>query len=195
MGLGTIPNSFGIVYSDWVALAHARKVDPDVVHCSPAFYQIMWNLYLEKLFTDPAEVARIYVEKARLILADPVVEPGLPLGVILLVGLCHLVVARAFDLWSKVKFPQGALLEGAALVFICFFVAQAILASPDRHTVRLPSARGLCRDEPIRGEAANLIVHAAAPACCGTNFRFAGRRARASCAHVPPLRANVAARR
>ena len=76
MGLGTVPNSFGIVYSDWVALAHAQKVDPDVVHCSPAFYQIMWNLYLEKLFTDPAEVARIYIEKARLILADPVVEPG-----------------------------------------------------------------------------------------------------------------------
>ena len=119
-------------YSDWVALAHAQKVDPDVVHCSPAFYQIMWNLYLEKLFTNPAEVARIYFEKARLILCDPVVEPGLPLGIILLVGLCHLVVAGAFDLWSKVGFPQGALLEGAALVFICFFVAQAILASPDR---------------------------------------------------------------
>ena len=132
MGLGTVPNSFGIVYSDWVALAHAQKVDPDVVHCSPAFYQIMWNLYLEKLFTDPAEVARIYIEKARRILADPVVEPGLPLGIILLVGLCHLVVARAFDLWSKVGFPQGALLQGSALVFICFFVAQAILASPDR---------------------------------------------------------------
>jgi hypothetical protein len=48
------------------------------------------------------------------------------------VGLCHLVVARAFNLWSKVGFPQGALLEGAALVFIGFFVAQAILASPDR---------------------------------------------------------------
>lgn len=132
MGLGKVPNSFGIAYSDWVALAHAQKVDPDVVHCSPAFYKIMWNLYLEKLLTDPAEVARIYVEKARLILADPVVEPGLPLGIILLVGFCHLVVARAFDLWAKVGFPQGALLQGAALVFICFFVAQAVLASPDR---------------------------------------------------------------
>ena len=70
---------------------------------------------------NPAEVVRIYVEKARLILSDPVVEPGLPLGIILLVGLCHLVVARAFDLWSKVGFPQGARLQGAALVFICFF--------------------------------------------------------------------------
>ena len=56
----------------------------------------------------------------------------MPLGIILLVGLCHLVVAQAFDLWSKVGFPQGALLQGAALVFIFFFVAQAILASPDR---------------------------------------------------------------
>ena len=132
MGLGKVPNSFGIVYSDWVALAHAQEVDPDVVHCSPAFYEIMWNLYLEKLIADPAEVARIYMEKARLILSDPVVEPGLPLGIIMLVGFCHLVVAWAFDLWSKVGFPQGALLEGATLVFIGFFVAQGILASPDR---------------------------------------------------------------
>ena len=132
MGLGAVPNSFGISYSDWVALADARKVDPDVVHCSPEFYQIMWSLYLEKVFTDPAEVVRIYIEKARLILSDPVLEPGLPLGIILLVGFCHLVVAQGFDLWSKVGFPQGALVQGAALVFICFFVAQAILASPDR---------------------------------------------------------------
>jgi len=132
MGLGVVPNSFGITYSDWAALAAAQKVDPDVVHCSPNFYQIMWNLYLEKVFSDPVEVARIYMEKAQLILFDPVLEPGPPLGLLLLVGLCHFIVAQAFELWTKVRFPQGALIEGAGLVFICFFVAQAILASPDR---------------------------------------------------------------
>ena len=132
MGLGAVPNSFGIHYSDWVALADAQKVDPDVVHCSPAFYEIMWDLYLEKVFTDPAEVARIYFEKAWLILSDPVLDPGPPLAIILFVGLCHFIVAQAFGLWSKVGFPQGALVQGAALVFIGFFVAQAILASPGR---------------------------------------------------------------
>jgi hypothetical protein len=132
MGLGSVPNSFGITYSDWVALAAARQVDPDVVHCSPDFYRIMWGLYLDKLLTDPAEVARIYIEKARLLLSDPVLEPGPPLGIILLVGLCHFLVAKTFNLWSKVGFPQGSLVEGAALVFIGLFVAQGILASPDR---------------------------------------------------------------
>ena len=132
MGLGSVPNSFGITYSDWVALAAAQKVDPDVVHCSPDFYRIMWGLYLDKLLSDPAEVARIYLEKARLLLSDPVLEPGPPLGVILLVGLCHFLVANAFNLWSKVGFPQGSLVEGAALVFIGLFVAQGVLASPAR---------------------------------------------------------------
>lgn len=132
MGLGSVPNAFGIAYSDWVALAAAQKVDPDVVHCSPDFYRIMWGLYLDKLIDNPAEVARIYFEKARLLLSDPVLEPGPPLGVVLLVGLCHFLVAKKFDLWSKVGFPQGSLVEGATLVFIGLFVAQGILASPDR---------------------------------------------------------------
>lgn len=132
MGLGSVPNAFGITYSDWVALAAAQKVDPDVVHCSPDFYRIMWGLYLDKLLTDPAEVARIYFEKARLLLSDPVLEPGPPLGIVLLVGLCHFIVAETFNLWPKVGFPQGSLVEGAALVFIGLFVAQGILASPDR---------------------------------------------------------------
>jgi hypothetical protein len=132
MGLGAVPNSFGISYDDNVALAKAQEVDPDIVHCSPGFFRIMWQLYLETVLSEPAEVARIYIEKAKLILSDPILHPGPPLGVIFLIGLGHFVVATTLGLWRRIRFAPGALLEGAALVFIGLFVAQGILASPAR---------------------------------------------------------------
>jgi hypothetical protein len=132
MGLGAVPNRFGIEYSDWVALANARQVDPEVVLCTPQYYRIMWKLYLETVTEAPQEVARIYLEKARLFLSDPVLEPAPPLGVVLLLGLVHFLAAIAFGAWNRLRFPQGAVLEGAALAFIGLFFAQAILASPAR---------------------------------------------------------------
>ena len=132
MGLGAVPNAFGIAYDDNVALANAQKIDPDVIHCSADFFRIMWRLYLEIVLNEPEEVARIYVEKAKIILSDPIVDPAPPLGVILAFGLGHFVVATALGLWRRVRFAPGALVEGAALVFIGLFVAQGILASPAR---------------------------------------------------------------
>jgi hypothetical protein len=54
------------------------------------------------------------------------------LVVVLLLALAHILAATAFGLWSRIGYSQGLLLGGAALVIICLFVAQAILATPDR---------------------------------------------------------------
>ena len=132
MGLGSVPNAFGIAYDDYLALAHAQQVDPDVVHCSPEFFRIMWALYFEKVMSDPEEVARIYLNKAYLILADPILEPGLPLGVLLGIGMALLVAGHRFRVWRRIGFPQGEVVLWTMLGFIGLFVAQAILASPDR---------------------------------------------------------------
>jgi hypothetical protein len=132
MGLGAVPNPFGISYDDNVALAQARQVDPDVVHCTPEFFGIMWKVYLDTVASAPGEVARIYLEKARLLLSDPILDPAPPLGVLLAVGLGHFLAATGFGLWRRVGFPRGLLVEGAALAFIGLFVVQGILASPAR---------------------------------------------------------------
>ena len=55
-----------------------------------------------------------------------------PLAVVLLLALALFSAATAFGLWSRIGYSQGLLLGGAALVIICLFVAQAILATPDR---------------------------------------------------------------
>lgn len=132
MGLGSVPNAFGIAYDDYLALAHAQQVDPDVVHCSPDFFRIMWTLYLDKIVSHPQEVMRIYLEKAGLILTDPILEPGLPLGALLAIGAVMLLAGRRYGLWRRLGFPQGELVLCGTLVFMALFVAQAVLASPDR---------------------------------------------------------------
>lgn len=132
MGLGSVPNPFGISYDDNVAFAAAQRLSPDVVHCSPEFFRIMWRVYFDTVLSAPLEVVRIYLQKAWMLLSDPILEPGPPLGLLLLVGVAHFSAALAFGWWRRIGFPAGALIEGGALVFIGFFLAQGILASPAR---------------------------------------------------------------
>jgi hypothetical protein len=132
MGLGAVRNSLGISYADDVAKRAAERIDPKVVYCSWKYFKIMWRLYFDKVASQPAEVLRIYLEKARRILADRVLDSAPPLAVVLLLALAHVLAATALGLWSRIGYSQGLLLAGGALVIIFLFVAQAILATPDR---------------------------------------------------------------
>jgi hypothetical protein len=132
MGLGAVPNSLGISYADDVAKRAAERIDPKVVYCSWKYFKIMWQLYFDKVASQPAEVMRIYLEKARRILADRILDSAPPLAVVVLLALALFLAAAAFGLWSRIGYSQGLLLGGAALVIICLFVLQAILATPDR---------------------------------------------------------------
>lgn len=132
MGLGAVPNSLGISYADDVAKKAAEQIDPKVVYCSWKYFEIMWQLYFDKVTSQPAEVMRIYLEKAKLILADRILDSAPPLVVVLLLALALFLAATAFGLWSRIGYSQGLLLGGAALVIICLFVVQAVLATPDR---------------------------------------------------------------
>jgi len=132
MGLGAVPNSLGISYADDVAKKAAERIDPKVIYCSWKYFKIMWQLYFGEVASQPAEVMRIYLEKARRILADRILDSAPPLAVVLLSAFALFLAAAAFGLWSRIGYSQGLLLGGAALVIICLFVVQAILATPDR---------------------------------------------------------------
>jgi hypothetical protein len=75
---------------------------------------------------------RIYLEKAKRILSDRILDSAPPLVVVLVLALALFSAATAFGLWSRIGYSEGLLLGGAALVIICLFVVQAILATPDR---------------------------------------------------------------
>jgi hypothetical protein len=132
IGLGAVPNAFGLSYDDEVARASVERIAPDVLNSSPEYYRILWELYWDKVTSAPTEVLRIYFEKARLILADRILDSAPPLGLVLVFTVVHLVLVTTFGMWKRIDFYQGLLIEGAAIVFIVLFVAQAMLAHPNR---------------------------------------------------------------
>ncbi|MGD9881852.1 MAG: hypothetical protein AB7F22_16540 [Reyranella sp.] len=132
IGLGAVPNTLGLEYEDEVARAAVEQVAPDVVSSSPEYYRILWTLYWSALADAPAEVMRIYLEKAKHILADDILDDAPPLAIVLIVAVAHFVVLTVLGLWRRIDFYQGALVEGAALVLIGLFIAQAILAHHSR---------------------------------------------------------------
>lgn len=132
IGLGAVPNAFGLSYDDEVARAAVEQVDPDVVNSSPEYYHILWSLYWSKVRDAPGEVMRIYAEKSQRILADRILDSAPPLVVVLSVTIVHFAVLTAFGVWRRIHFAQGALIEGAALALIGLFIVQAILATHDR---------------------------------------------------------------
>jgi hypothetical protein len=132
LGLGYVENKWGIRYDDDYGEETAQKIDPTIVFCSPEYFRLMWRLYLARWLEDPLEVMRIYLDKARELLAAPTIYPGPPFGFMLLAGLVHLAAATALGAWSRIGFPQGLLIEAVALCFIGLFLAQATLALPSQ---------------------------------------------------------------
>ena len=132
LGLGFVPNKWGIRYDDEYGEAIANKADPPVVFGSPDYFRLMGKLYLARWAEDPLEVARIYADKAWSLLAVPTLYPGPPFGIVLLLGLLHLAAATALGAWGRIGFPQGFVIEGVALAFLGLFLAQAMVALPSQ---------------------------------------------------------------
>jgi len=137
LGLGFVENKWGIRYDDDYGEEIAGKAEPPVVFCSPEYFRLMWKLYLARWAEDPAEVTRIYAEKAWTLLSTPTLYPGPPFGIVLLIGLVHLLAATALGAWRWLGFPQGLVIEGVAVAFIGLFLAQAMAALPS-HNYAMP---------------------------------------------------------
>lgn len=131
-GLGVVENKFGIRYDDTYGANAAKAVDPDVVFCSPEYFRIMWRLFADRLVEDPVEVARIFLEKAKLILTDRILDSAPPLWIVLVIALAHVTLATLLGIWRRIDFGQGLIVEGLSLAFIGLFVLQGIVAHPTR---------------------------------------------------------------
>lgn len=135
LGLGFVENKWGIRYDDDYGEDLANKAG--IVFCSPEYFRLMWRLYFSRIVQDPAEVARIYWEKALQLLAVPTLHPGPPFGIVLAIGLVHLLAATWLGLWRRVGLPQGLPIEVISLAFLGLFLAQAMVALPS-HMYAVP---------------------------------------------------------
>ena len=138
LGLGFVENKWGIRYDDAYGEEIAKRSDPPIVFGSPEYFRLMAELYLGRWAEDPAEVSRIYLEKAWLLLSTPTLYPGPPFGIVLLIGLIHLLAATALGAWRRLDFVQGLVVENVALAFLLLFLAQAMAALPS-HTYAMPA--------------------------------------------------------
>lgn len=130
LGLGFVENKWGIRYDDDYGEDLANKAG--LVFCSPEYFRMMWRLYLGRIAEDPLEVARLYWEKAVRLLSVPTLQPGPPFGLVLAIGLAHLLAAAWFGAWRRVGLPEGLEIEAVSLAFLGLFLAQAILALPSQ---------------------------------------------------------------
>jgi len=132
IGLGAVENRWGLRYDDKLGVEAAAKVAPDVVPYSPAYFRVMWGVYFDRVMEDPAEVARIYYEKAKALLTDRILDSAPPLWI-------SLLIAFAAQLLASRDRPPGQRLPDRRLIitlvscaFIGLFVLQGVLAHPMR---------------------------------------------------------------
>lgn len=63
LGLGYLPNKFGIKWDDVVAMRAAQHVDPGIVYLSPHYNSILRHLYFNIVKSDPGFVFHTYFVK------------------------------------------------------------------------------------------------------------------------------------
>lgn len=133
IGLGTVPNRFGIRYDDAVGRDAAARVAPDVKYLSRDYFRLMWSLYFARWAEDPIEVTRIYMEKSWSILRNRIPDyfppPWLFLPLVLAVH--YVSNGRAASCGTPASDKRLAV-NLVCLAFVGLFFAQAVLAYPTR---------------------------------------------------------------
>lgn len=133
VGLGSVENKFGLVYSDDVGWKAAADVKPGIEYFSREYYLLLRQLYLQKWAEDPQEVIRIYLVKLKLALVDTVLHETPPLWIFLSVclGIHWLANGRRLSCGS-VHCDQLLVLNLVMTGFIGLFIGQAVLAHLSR---------------------------------------------------------------
>jgi hypothetical protein len=133
IGLGAIPNKWGIRYDDAVGREAAATAEPGVAIYSKDYFRVMSELYWDKWREDPGEVARIYLVKLGILLGDSVIEPAPPLVVLLVLVIAIQLLTRhrrwaAGDHGGETRLAINLVVLG----LIGLIMAQATLATPTR---------------------------------------------------------------
>jgi hypothetical protein len=133
IGLGAVPNKFGLRYVDEVGLEAASAEVPGINPMSTDYFHVMSTLYLRKWQEDPQEVVRIYLVKLGLLLADNVIDPGIPLALVLALAFAIQLLER-HRRWSvgDRRSDTRLAINLVVLGLMATFLAQAVLATPTR---------------------------------------------------------------
>lgn len=133
IGLGAAgENKFGIRWDDGDGMAAAKKVNPDVVYVSPEYFRILRSQYFQHVANQPLEVVRVYSLKFLELIKQRHPDWGPPLWLIILGAFILLATGRRHQIWKANGSASAPIFLIVALIFIGLFLAQGVLAHPDR---------------------------------------------------------------
>jgi hypothetical protein len=133
IGIGEFPNKWGIKLSDFDGFEEAKRLRPDLVHCSPEYNKFLLRRYVDRVLEDPWEILRIYRLKIVTLMQQKfrALSPfGWPLISILIGMLTVLCVGRRWRAHQD-DLPLCTQVLGLSLLilgFIVLFVMQGICA-------------------------------------------------------------------
>jgi hypothetical protein len=128
LGLGGyVDNKWGIVWDDAYAQALMKKLHPEIVYCSDAYFREIGKLYVQYITSDPAEATRIYLIKTARVFNAPTDFIALPsfMSILLLIALIWWARRRKIKLSTDVWMTISGL-----AIFAFSFLAQGILTHP-----------------------------------------------------------------
>lgn len=130
IGLGVVPNKFGLKWLDDVASEAVKRVDPSIAYVSPAYYKVLWQLYFERVKEDPLEVLRIYTVKGKQMLQEAFPMWGPKLWIFLILLVLILSLTRHYQSTTQARAVPLYPMTGISLAYIGFFLLQGIIAHP-----------------------------------------------------------------
>jgi hypothetical protein len=134
IGLGEFPNKWGIKLSDFDGFKEAKRLRPDLVHCSPEYNKFLLKRYVDRVLEDPLEILRIYKLKLVTLMQQKfrALSPfGWPLISILIGMLAILYAGRRWSAHQDDPNPLYTQVFGLSLLtlgFITLFILQGICA-------------------------------------------------------------------
>src|SRR5262249_37806578 len=126
-GLGTVPNPWGIQWSDAYGYQYVHARNPSVGYLTPAYVQILRQRYWQIVREQPLQVLRIYAIKFRETINFPFRVVGIPFKWALLFSILLWPILFYFSQPQDRYRLQSAL---GILVFLILFLGQGVLGIP-----------------------------------------------------------------
>ena len=130
IGLGEVPNKFGLEFLDDYGMEAVAKVNQKISYLSIEYFQVLTNLYIEKWITEPAEMIRIYFFKFLKLLNTPFV-------LIFPIGGFYLYLAYLIFLLKKISpkstsdYDSEKIIIITSVIFLLLYSLQSLLTVSD----------------------------------------------------------------
>lgn len=130
IGLGVVPNKFGIVWSDSFGKETVEKINPSVRYASKEYYRILGDEYIRLLKSDPYEFISIYTKKNYIFMSTQIngsvwMSISIIFGII--ISYCVYFLSKSKEI---IHYSNNSFIIIISSIFILMHIGQAIIIHP-----------------------------------------------------------------